>query len=211
MKPLSEKQRSILNFVRSFIAEKSYPPSVRDIQAGCNISSTSVVDYNLKVLVRVGHLRRDKDVSRGIGLNVTKQRRLVTVPLVGFIAAGEPIPVPTSFSWDNLASAEMLEVTEDIVKGKTRVFALKVKGNSMVDALVDDGDIVLLEPTSAVRDGEMVAAWLKKDEEVTLKRFYREPDRIRLQPANAQMSPIYVQPDVVEVQGRVVAVLRQIG
>jgi len=210
MKPLSTKQQRILSFVSEFIAERGYPPTVRDIQSGCDISSTSVVDYNLNILVQQGHLRRDAEVSRGIGLNEAKQKRLVTVPLVGCIAAGEPIPVPTPSAWDNLAGGETLELTEDIIKGKSQVFALKVKGNSMVDALVDDGDIVLLEPTNNVQDGQMVAAWLKEKEETTLKRFYREADHIRLQPCNSQMSPIYVHPDSVEIQGRVVAVLRQI-
>ena len=210
MKPLSAKQQRILTFVSEFIAERGYPPTVRDIQFGCDISSTSVVDYNLNILVQQGHLRRDAEVSRGIGLNEAKQKRLVTVPLVGCIAAGEPIPVPAPSAWDNLAGGETLELTEDIIKGKCQIFALKVKGNSMVDALVDDGDIVLLEPTNTVQDGQMVAAWLKEKEETTLKRFYREADYIRLQPCNSQMSPIYVHSDSVEIQGRVVAVLRQI-
>jgi len=210
MKPLSAKQQRILTFVSEFIAERSYPPTVRDIQSGCNISSTSVVDYNLNILAQQGHLRRDAEVSRGIGLNEARQKRLVTVPLIGCISAGEPIPVLTPSAWDNLAGAETLELTEDIIKGKSQVFALKVKGNSMVDALVDDGDIVVLEQTNNVQDGQMVAAWLKEKEETTLKRFYREADHIRLQPCNAQMSPLCVHPDSVEIQGRVVAVLRQI-
>ena len=208
MKPLSAKQQRILTFVSEFIAERGYPPTVRDIQSGCNISSTSVVDYNLNILVQQGHLRRDAQVSRGIGLSAAKQKRLVTVPLAGYIAAGEPIPVPDASAWDNLGSSETLELTEDIVKGK-QIYALKVKGNSMVDALVDDGDIVLLEPTNTVQDGQMVAAWLKEKEEVTLKKFYREADYIRLQPCNSQMAPLYVHQDNLEIQGRVVAVLRQ--
>ena len=209
MKSLSAKQQRILTFVSEFIADRSYPPTVRDIQSGCNISSTSVVDYNLNILVQQGHLRRDAEVSRGIGLNAAKQKRLVTVPLVGFIAAGEPIPVPDASAWDNLAGAETLELTEDIINSKCQIFALKVKGNSMIDALVDDGDIVLLEPTSKVQDGQMVAVWLKEKEEVTLKKFYREADHIRLQPCNSQMAPLYVHQDNLEIQGRVVAVLRQ--
>jgi repressor LexA len=209
MKPLSAKQQCILNFVSDFIANRGYPPTVRDIQSGCNISSTSVVDYNLNILVQQGHLHRDAEVSRGIGLNEARQKRLVTVPLAGCISAGEPISVPTTSSWNKLVGAETLELTEDIIKGRSHVFALKVKGNSMVDALVDDGDIVLLEPANNVQDGQIVAAWLKEKEEVTLKKFYREANHIRLQPCNAQMSPLRVHPDSIEVQGRVVAVLRQ--
>src|SRR4030042_688695 len=208
MKPLSAKQQRILTFVSEFIVERGYPPTVRDIQSGCNISSTSVVDYNLNILVQFGHLRRDAEISRGIGLSATKQKRLVTVPLAGYIAAGEPIPVPDASAWDNLGSSETLELTEDIVKGK-QIYALRVKGKSMVDALVDDGDIVLLEPTNTVQDGQMVAAWLKEKEEVTLKKFYREADYIRLQPCNSRMAPLHIHQDDLEIQGRVVAVLRQ--
>jgi repressor LexA len=209
MKPLSVKQQRILTFVSEFIADRSYPPTVRDIQSGCKISSTSVVDYNLNILVQQGRLRRDAEVSRGIGLGASRQKRLVVVPLVGSIAAGEPIPVPSPSAWDNLAGAETLELTEDIIKGNYHIFALRVKGNSMVDALVDDGDIVLLEQTSNVQDGQMVAAWLKEKEETTLKRFYREAGQVRLQPCNSQMLPLFVHPDNIEIQGRVVAVLRQ--
>ena len=211
MKQLSGKQQRILSFVSDFIADKGYPPSIRDIQAGCCISSTSVVDYNLNVLAQKGHLHRDAEVSRGIGLANAKQKRSVSVPLVGSIAAGEPIPVPTPSAWDNLASSETLELTECITKGNCQVFALKVKGTSMIDALVDDGDIVVLQPCCTAQDGDMVAVWLKEKEEVTLKRFYQEADRIRLQPANTLMSPLYVNPESIEIQGKVVAVLRQVG
>jgi len=209
MKLLSGRQQRILTFISEFIADRGYPPTVRDIQAGCSISSTSVVDYNLNILVQQEYLRRDAEVSRGIGLNSTKLKKLVSVPLVGFIAAGEPIPVPDATAWDNLANAETLELSDDFLKGRRQIFALKVKGNSMIDALVDDGDIVLLEPTGTVQDGQMVAAWLKEKEEVTLKKFYREADNIRLQPCNSQMAPLYIHPDNLEIQGRVVAVLRQ--
>jgi repressor LexA len=210
MKLLSAKQQRILTFVNEFIAERGYPPTIRDIQSGCNVSSTSVVDYNLNILAQRGHLRRDAEVSRGIGVNAAKQKRLVTIPLVGCIAAGEPIPVPDPSAWDNLDGTETLELTEDIIQGNHQTFALKVKGNSMVDALVDDGDIVLLEPTNQVQNGEMVAAWLKEKEEVTLKKFYKEADYIRLQPCNSQMAPLYIHPDNLVIQGKVIAVLRQL-
>ena len=200
-KALSAKQQSILSFIRDFISEHDYPPSIRDIQDGCQISSTSVVDYNLKALERLGHIRRDREVSRAIEL--VGRVRMRTVPVVGQIAAGQPIPVPGSDTWTPQDFEEAIEVTDQMTKGKENVFALRVKGTSMIDALVNDGDLVLMEPASGWQDGDMVAVWLKDREETTLKKIYREGSRVRLQPANATMDPIYVEPQNVEVQGKV--------
>ncbi|HEX5478081.1 MAG TPA: transcriptional repressor LexA, partial [Dehalococcoidia bacterium] len=191
MKGLSAKQQDILNFMREFIDDHDYPPSIRDIQVGCNISSTSVVDYNLKALERLGFIRRDREVSRAIELldRGTRRTRTVPVPIIGTIAAGQPIPVPDEtrqVDYDNIFDA-----TEDLTRGKPNVFALKVRGTSMIDALVNDGDLVILEQTSSCDDGDMVVAWLKRENEATLKKFYREGDRVRLQPANSTMKPIF--------------------
>jgi repressor LexA len=207
MKGLSTKQEGILRFMRQFIDEHDYPPSIRDIQVGCDISSTSVVDYNLKALERLGFIRRDREVSRAIELldGGARRRRTIPVPIIGTIAAGQPIPVPTSDTWDQVDYDNIFEATEEMTKGRERVFALKVRGTSMIDALVNDGDIVILEQTSTCDDGDMVAAWLKRENEATLKKFYREGDRIRLQPANSTMKPIFTEPDNVEVQGKVLA------
>jgi repressor LexA len=133
------------------------------------------------------------------------------VPLIGQIAAGEPIPVPDADTWDTIASSETLEVSQDLTRGRQGVYALKVQGSSMMDALINDGDIVLMQYASVVENGEMAAVWLKAEKEVTLKKVYVEPGRIRLQPANRGMKPIYVAPDNVEVQGRVIAVIRQLA
>ncbi len=175
---------------------------------GCGISSTSVVDYNLKILEREGHIRRDREVSRGIELMDREKRRLVPVPVIGHIAAGEPMPVPSSDTWE-MEPLETVEVSNEIVRGKGEVFALKVKGTSMIDALINDGDIVLMQQANTADDGDMVAAWLKSEEETTLKKIHRERDRIRLQPANSALEPIYADPDNVEVQGKVLGVIRQ--
>jgi len=199
----------MLNFMRRFREEKDYPPTIRDIVKGCGISSTSVVDYNLKVLEREGHIRRDREVSRGIELLHKERRTMVRVPVIGYIAAGEPIPVPTSDTWDTEAM-DIIEVSSGLTQGRDGVYALKVKGTSMVDALVNDGDIVLMQQADTAEDGDMVAAWLKADGEATLKKLYRERSRIRLQPANSQMQPIYVSPEDVEVQGKVIGVIRQV-
>ena len=208
MKTLSARQSRIIDFLREFIEEKSYPPSIRDIQSGCNISSTSVVEYNLRILEREGHIRRDREVSRGIELSA-RNRGMVRVPVIGYIAAGEPIPVPSADTW-SLEALESLELTQDLTSGRDGVYALKVKGTSMIDALIGDGDLVLLEQAATAENGEMVAVWLKREKEATLKRFYLESGRIRLQPANEEMAPIYVNPDDVEIQGRVIGVVRKL-
>ena len=210
MKELSAKQRRILEFIGEFINEHDYPPSIRQIQEACDISSTSVVDYNLRILERNGYMRRDREVSRAIELLEPGGRRprVVPVPIIGTIAAGQPIPVPTADTWQTFDPDETLEVPPDMVSGGENVYALRVKGNSMIDALVNDGDIVIMEPAPAARNGDMVAAWLKREQEATLKHLYREGTRVRLQPANQAMQPIYTEADNVEVQGRVIGAIR---
>ena len=209
---LSPKQQHIIDFMRRFLVDMGYPPTIRDIQGGCGISSTSVVDYNLNILEEEGHIRRHHEVSRGIELlnRDSASESRIQIPIVGQIAAGEPIPVPTPDTWDVTAASETLMVTRDLIKGREGVYALRVKGLSMVDALINDGDIVLVQYVNVVENGEMAAVWLKAEKEATLKRVYVEPGSIRLQPANSEMQPIYVEPDNVEVQGKVIAVIRQL-
>ncbi len=212
MKALSAKQQKIIELIHQFLVDNGYPPTVREIVSGCGISSTSVVDYNLNVLEQEGYIRRHPEVSRGIELLTLSPalRYRLQVPIIGQIAAGEPIPVPTPDTWDVTASAETLEVTEDLTEGREGVYALKVKGSSMVDALINDGDIILMQYVNVVENGEMAAIWLRAEKEVTLKKVYTEPGRIRLQPANSQMKPIYTEPDNIEIQGRVIAIIRQL-
>lgn len=209
MQELSGKQGQILEFLRTFIEEKDYPPSIRDIQDGCGISSTSVVDYNLRKLEEKNFIRRDREISRGIEILGSRGRRprIVEIPVLGSIAAGQPIPVPTSERWGNDAE-DSVAVTEDMIKGRQNVFALRVKGTSMIDDLIDDGDIVFLEPARSANDGEKVAVWLKDRGEVTLKRIYHEGAQVRLQPANSTMQPIYTTADNVEIQGRFISSIR---
>jgi len=207
MRPQSERRTQILKFLQDFIEERGYPPTVRDIQKGCGISSTAVVQHHLNVLKREGLIRRERGISRGIWPVGTKSS--VEVPVLGTIAAGEPIPVPTEDTWEAPA-LERLEVPREITQARQRVYALKVKGYSMLDALVDDGDMIILEPVATVENGQMVAAWLKKESETTLKKFYLERGKVRLQPANSEMNPIYVDPRDVEIQGRVIGVLRRL-
>lgn len=207
MSELSSRQQRILEFIQHFWKEQGYPPSIRDIVSGCNISSTSVVDYNLRILEKRGYIRRHREVSRGIELPATSG----TVPLIGIIAAGVPIPVPDDNTWDTSANAERIEVPAHMLKGKKDVYALRIKGKSMLDALINDGDIVLMQHVNSVDNGEMAAVWLKAERSATLKKFYAEEGRIRLQPANSTMQPIFVAADNIAVQGRVIGVIRQIG
>ena len=211
---LSERQKRILAFLSEYVGETGYPPSMREIGAAAGISSTSVVSYNLKRLEEKGYISRDREVSRGLKLTsaaraqVTPQG-MVRLPLLGRIVAGEPIPVPASdFS---LMGDETIELTRDILGEPEGLYALQVEGDSMIDALVHDGDIVVMRYQQRVENGEMAAVWLRDREEVTLKRFYQEEGRVRLQPANPTMKPIYVDdPRLVEVQGKVVMVIRQL-
>jgi repressor LexA len=201
-----EVRERMLEYIRRFFDEKGYAPTVRDIMRGCNISSTSLVQYHLNILEKEGQIHRDPEVFRSIQL---MEKDVVEVPLLGAIAAGKPIPVPNSDTWVN-PPEEMLKLTANVVGNKSDIYALKVQGISMLDALINDGDIVFMEVTQTVEDGEMAAVWLKNEQEVTLKKIYREPGRIRLQPANSEMKPIYTRPENIEIQGKVVAVLRKL-
>jgi repressor LexA len=212
VKALSSRQQHIIDFISRFWREKNYPPTVRDIVNGCGISSTSVADYNLSILERNGYINRQPGISRSIKLadQSSIHGQNIRVPVIGLIAAGEPIPVPTADVWNDAASSETLEVTEDLTLGRQDIYALKVKGNSMIDALINDGDVVLMQSVGTVENGETAAVWLKAEKEVTLKKVYHDRDKIRLQPANDQMDPIYTAPENVEIQGRVIGVIRQL-
>ncbi len=210
---LSERQRDMLSFIKKFTHENGYPPTIRQIGEAANISSTSVVNYNLNKLEKEGYLARDLKVSRGLRLTdqvVQKVTELVRVPLVGQIFASNPVPVPGS-DFSLYGEDEAIELSRDILKAEDGLFALKVKGDSMIDAMVNEGDIVVMKPQKEAHNGEMVAVWLKEREETTLKHFFLENGRVRLQPANPTMAPIFTNPENVEIQGKVVLVLRQMN
>jgi len=211
MAVISKTRLRILNFIRAFLQERGYAPTVRDIARGCNISTSSVVQHHLNVLEKQGHIQRDPQVFRSIRLVETGETTATrAIPLLGTIAAGEPIPVPGSDTWVTIPE-ETVQLTDDIVQGREGIYALRVKGASMIDALIDDGDIVLMEQTSTVDDGDMAAVWLKNQQEVTLKKIYREGERIRLQPANEDLEPSYQDADNVEIQGKVIGVIRTLA
>ncbi|MEX0762997.1 MAG: transcriptional repressor LexA [Dehalococcoidia bacterium] len=215
MRKLSERQQAILSFIEEFIDEHAYPPTVRDIQKGCEISSTSVVAYNLDVLKRSGMIRRDAEVSRGLELVGARSSRsepeMIAVPLMGTIAAGAPFPLPTSESFSDVDAQETIDLPQTIVGGSNGVYALRVKGDSMIDALIGDGDLVIMQAANQVNNGQMAAVRILPDDETTLKRFYSEGPTVRLEPANTQMKPIIVPAERVEVLSRVMAVWRYMG
>lgn len=230
-KNLTERQLRILQVLEDFQKTVGYPPSIREIGIKAKISSTSVVNYYLDQLEEMGYIQRVGKVSRGIKLLHTPAQpaaalssavaavrervgEMLRIPMVGRIVAGAPMPVPQSdFAYYDTESA--VDVAASLLPNRERgndLFALEVQGDSMIDALVYDGDIVIMKPALTAHNGEMVAVWLNDRDETTLKYFYLEKDgRVRLQPANRTMQPIYIDnPSNVQIQGKVVMVIRQI-
>lgn len=212
MKKLSDRQQAVLDYIAAFLDQNDYPPTIRDIKNELGISSTSVVDYNLKVLEERNLIRRNRNISRGIELVGRVPQRVgtgVTVNIVGQIAAGLPIEVPEAFSPDDVLGT--VDISPEIAsRNGDSLFALRVKGLSMIDALINDGDIVVLRAQNTCENGETVAVWLESERETTLKKFYLEGEQVRLQPANVTMEPIYTPADNVRIQGKLVSVVRQI-
>ncbi len=216
---LSERQEGILQYIGDYMANHRRPPTIREIGSAVSISSTSVVNYNLTKLAEKGYLDRDSDVSRGLRLTDKAYQFVkaiapalsptLRIPLVGVIVAGEPIEV----GHDNFAvydEEDVVTIGANLIRGNAHeLFALRVNGDSMIDAMVNDGDIVVMRQQETARNGEMVAVWLKDRGATTLKYLFHEGDTIRLQPANPTMKPIHVHPEEVQVQGKVMMVLRQ--
>ena len=215
---LSDRQVRILEFIESYLEEHNYPPTIREIGKAVGISSTSVVKYNLERLQDKGKIKRSEEVSRGLRL-IDSQRALVSARIIpgdilhirklGLISAGSPIAAVGE--QDNPFAGETLALTRDLVPDAAGIYALQVKGDSMIDALVFDGDWVIVKYQNTVDRGNMVVAWIKDREETTLKYYYPEGPQVRLQPANPAYEPIYVSADQLEIQGKVVAVVRQLG
>lgn len=220
---LGERHKRILKFLEKFQGENGFPPSIREIGENTNISSTSVVNYYLNQLEEMNYIERESNVSRGIRLIRTLEGNLVQVaqavtemfniPVVGRIVAGEPMPMPaTDFNYYDQETG--IDIARSLLPSKEKtadLFALEVQGDSMIDAMVNDGDIVIMRPVTSAENGEMVAVWLTDRDETTLKYFYQENGRVRLQPANPLMQPIIIDnPAQVQVQGKVVLVIRRL-
>jgi repressor LexA len=210
---LSLRQEKILDFIRRFSNDHGFPPTIREIGQDVGISSTSVVNYNLNVLEKKRYLERDKNVSRGLRLTAvagqadSPSRDIVRIPVWGRIVAGEPLPVPETGSFPD----ETVDIAVGMLSDTDDVYALEVDGDSMIDALIHSGDVVLLKHQNYARNGDMVAALLRGEKETTLKRFYLEGKQVRLQPANPTMKPIYAPADDVEIQGKVIMVIRRLN
>ena len=200
-------RENILEFIRTFRRDNGYAPSVREVASHLGIKSPSVVQYHLEQLLEAGLITKDKIRSRSIGV-VGDEEGPAQVPLLGVIAAGQPIDVP-SVDQQNAGDQRMIEVPRDIMRKGRQLFALQVRGNSMVDAMIADSDIVIMEQADSVNNGDVAACWLENEQEVTLKKIYYERDnKIRLQPCNPYMLPMFHDAENVRVQGRVIAVIR---
>jgi len=200
MLPLTKRQREILDFLNDFIQQHGYAPSLEEIGRRFSLSSLATVHKHLTNLQDKGFIKRARNRSRWVELVPTRMGgRAVELPLLGFVAAGMPI--------EAVAGNETLAVPEEMV-GRRDTYALRVRGSSMIDEQIRDGDFVIVEDRKTAENGEMVIALLA-GADVTLKKFYRENGHVRLQPANPTMSPIVVAAEQVQIQGVVVGVLRR--
>ncbi len=200
MQPLTRRQREILDYLKEFIDERGYAPSLEEIGSRFGLSSLATVHKHLQNLQEKGFIRRAWNRSRSVELVQTRAGgRAVDLPLLGYVAAGEPI--------EAVVGAETVTVPEDLV-GARETYALRVRGSSMIDEQIRDGDLVVVEDRQVARNGEMVVALLDGTD-VTLKTFYREKNHIRLQPANEALAPIIARPEAVRVQGVVIGVMRR--
>jgi repressor LexA len=202
----STARESILSFIRTFRHDNGYSPTVREIARNCGIKSTSVVQYHLNHLEKAGLITRGREKFRSLGI-AGEGEGAVMVPILGTISAGHPIWVPSA-GIQGFEAERTIEVPRGITRGIKNVYALEVRGNSMVDAMIADSDIVIMEQAEDIRNGDVAACWLEKEQEVTLKKIFFEDGRVRLQPCNPYMLPIYHDAGNVRFQGRVVAVIR---
>ena len=218
-KGLTEKHIKVLEFMTNYQDENGRPPSIREIGEKVHISSTSVVNYYLDQLKKMGYLERATRVSRGLRLTdkVNEVIQVVSdmlhVPILGPIAAGPLMLVPEpGVNYMNDKEYDAVDIARSLLPSKEKgndLYALEVKGDSMIDAMINDGDIVVMKPAIEARNGEMVA--IRVNDEYTLKYYYKEKDRYRLQPANPTMKPIIVKKsEPLEIKGKVVMVIRKV-
>ena len=201
MLPLTKRQREILDYLSSYAEERGYAPSFEEIASHFNYNSLATVHEHLSNLERKGYIKRSYNESRAIEILPSEIfQRAVDLPLLGSVAAGYPIEAMTA--------NESVAVPDDFVRRTGNHYVLRVRGNSMIDEQICDGDFVIVEDRKSAQNGETVVALLSGSD-VTLKKLYRENGRVRLQPANPTMQPIFVEPDQVQVQGVVVGVMRK--
>jgi repressor LexA len=200
VQPLTKRQREILDYLQEFIQQQGYAPSLEEIGRRFNLSSLATVHKHLTNLQEKGFIRRSWNRSRSVELlSARVGQRALELPLLGIVAAGLPIEAVTT--------TETIAVPEDLA-GRRETYVLKVKGDSMIDEQIRDGDFVIVEDRKTAENGEMVVA-LIGGSDTTLKKFYRENGRVRLQPANPAMQPMLFDPTQVQVQGVVVGMMRK--
>jgi repressor LexA len=197
---LTKRQKEILDYLTEFIEREGYSPSMEEIAAHFHFASLNAVFKHLEALSARGFLTRDSNRARSIELSGSRHPAVRTVPLYGYVAAGRPI--------EAIAGAESLAIPEDLLSGRGPHFVLQVQGDSMIDEHIADGDYVVIESRVQAENGQMVVA-LVDGEKVTLKRLYREGPSVRLQPSNANLSPMVVDAERVKIQGVVTGVLRR--
>jgi repressor LexA len=198
--PLTKRQREILDYLNEFIQRHGYAPSLEEVGRRFGLSSLATVHKHLTNLQEKGFIKRAWNRSRSVEVIPTRSgNRAVELPLLGYVAAGVPI--------EAIATAETIAVPEDLVS-RRETYVLRVRGDSMIDEQIRDGDYVIVEDRKTALDGEMVIA-LVGGSDVTLKKLYRDNGRVRLQPANPAMQPLLVDPDHVQVQGVVVGIMRK--
>ena len=222
-----ERQEKIMEFLEKYQEENLYSPSIREIGDYIGVPSTSLVDYYIRQLIHQGYLDRDEHISRSLRVvrpydrtNTDKskpvsykRRDVVRFQVLGRIVASAPIPVPGSdlTYYDEESFVEVPRKMFPDNEPIDELFVLEVSGDSMVDAMINDGDKVIFRQASDAQNGDMVAVWLSDNEETTLKYYYNEGDRVRLQPANPTMGPIYIDnPEQVHIMGKVVMVIRHL-
>lgn len=199
---LYKRQRQIVDFIAQYIQKSGYSPTLREIAESIGVSSLATVHEHLQALERKKIIKKHEGAVRGIELidrTFLRTTESIDLPLLGYIAAGNPIE-PYS---DDTAT---FKVSPEMISGKKRSYVLQVKGQSMIEDHIDDGDYVVIEETQDIKDGDIVVALLDNGL-ATLKRIYREVTRVRLEPANSSMSPIYTTN--IQVQGRVVGLIRK--
>ena len=208
MKGITQRQQDVLSYIGEYVEEKGFPPAVRDIAKRFNLASAAGVHKHIKALVRKGYLSKEELISRSLRVirpNIparnTREMQFAELPLAGYVAAGQPIEAVEQ-------GGEYVTVPAALLSRPTGNYVLKVRGDSMIEECIADGDYVIMEPRESAENGEMVVA-LINGQEATLKRIYREAGRVRLQPSNAAMDPIFISDQDVRVQGIVVGIWRR--
>jgi repressor LexA len=200
--PLTPKQKIVLDFILKFMNDQGYAPSIAEICQGLNLSSTATVHKHLQMLISKGHIHSLPRRSRGLMSPQPATRptsQAVEIPLLGSVSAGRPIEANETH--------EAIELPEWML-GRDETYVLRVKGESMIDEAIKDGDLIIVEKRAVAQNGEMVVACIG-NEEVTLKRLYREGEQVRLQPSNPAMMPIYVAARELSIKGIVIGILRK--